>query len=83
MGSFYIKLSLSPCGTYLLSGSSDSMAYIWNTDHAKCNTRNTYNNNDIKGSQSKKNGTEVDASVPAMLALEAHDGEVIAIIIFM
>lgn len=32
---FYIKSSLSPDGQYLLSGSSDEKAYIWNIDNPK------------------------------------------------
>ena len=34
-GSFYIKSSLSYNGNYLLSGSSDDCAYIWNTASAE------------------------------------------------
>lgn len=29
---YFIKSCLSPCGSYLLSGSSDNFAYIWLTD---------------------------------------------------
>ncbi|XP_001361076.2 protein lethal(2)denticleless [Drosophila pseudoobscura] len=32
---FYIKSCLSPDGKYLLSGSSDERAYIWNLEHAE------------------------------------------------
>ncbi|KAH8272852.1 hypothetical protein KR018_004771 [Drosophila ironensis] len=32
---FYIKSCLSPDGKYLLSGSSDELAYIWNLEHAE------------------------------------------------
>lgn len=32
---FYIKSSLSPEGNYLLSGSSDEKAYIWNTKYSE------------------------------------------------
>ncbi|KAH8402130.1 hypothetical protein KR009_009983 [Drosophila setifemur] len=32
---FYIKSCLSPDGNYLLSGSSDERAYIWNLEHAE------------------------------------------------
>lgn len=28
-GSFCVKACFSPCGDYLLSGSSDSKAYVW------------------------------------------------------
>ncbi len=33
--SFYIKSSLSPDGQYLLSGSSEEKAYIWNVNHSQ------------------------------------------------
>lgn len=33
--SFYVKSCLSPDENYLLSGSSDDNAYIWNVNHAK------------------------------------------------
>ena len=29
---YFVKSCVSPCGSYLLSGSSDSCAYIWLTD---------------------------------------------------
>lgn len=29
---YYVKSCLSPCGSYLLSGSSDNHAYIWLTE---------------------------------------------------
>lgn len=30
---YFVKSCISPCGSYLLSGSSDHSAYIWLTDH--------------------------------------------------
>lgn len=33
IGSFYIKTCLSPDGKYILSGSTDEKAYIWNVEH--------------------------------------------------
>ena len=32
IGNFFIQSSLSSCGTYLASGSSDNNVYIWNTE---------------------------------------------------
>ena len=29
---YFVKSCISPCGSYLLSGSSDNAAYIWLTD---------------------------------------------------
>ncbi|XP_071548771.1 uncharacterized protein l(2)dtl isoform X2 [Panulirus ornatus] len=30
---YFVKSCVSPCGSYILSGSSDNYAYIWLTDH--------------------------------------------------
>lgn len=35
IGTFYIKSCLSPDGKYLMSGSSDEKAYIWNVNHSR------------------------------------------------
>lgn len=34
-GSFYIKTGLSPDGSYLVSGSSDKHAYVWNVSNSR------------------------------------------------
>lgn len=34
-GSFYVKSSISHDGQYLMSGSSDKQAYVWNTENAE------------------------------------------------
>ena len=60
MQTFYIKLAASPCGTYLLSGSSDGMAYIWHTGYHGDTTASTTN----------------IPTTAAMLSLSGHQGEV-------
>lgn len=79
VGSLYVKLSISPCGGYLASGSSDGFAYIWSTNSTISVTKALKPKQNATATTSAKAAEPQASQFTPLAKLHGHDKEVTSV----